>query len=84
MGKTKELNEGDFVKCVLELADIDKEKLDRLHRAAHDVISELQGDMKITEAAARYRVFGHLLTVELLAFKAVAVKYKREHDKETT
>ena len=71
--------ESDFARAISDLQGVSLEALDRLHSAAHDVIAELQGDMRLPEAAARIPILGHILTTELTAFKAYAVKYNKQN-----
>ena len=67
--------ENDFVKAVLEMQEhVSLETLDRLHTACHDAVRELQGDLRLIEAVSRHPILGHLLTVEMVAFKAIARK----------
>ena len=71
--------ESDFARAVSDLQGVSLEALDRLHSAAHDVIAELQGDMRLTEAAAHIPILAHILTTELTAFKAYTVKYNKQN-----
>ncbi len=77
MSKTNEQKqENDFIKAVLEMQEhVSLETLDRLHTACHDAIAELQGDLRLTEAAGRYAILSQILTVEMVSFKAYARKY---------
>lgn len=90
MSKTKnqvidQMNEqkqdSDFLQAVLDLQEhLDLETLDRLHTACHDAIEQLQGDLRLPEAASRYAILSHILTVELVAFKAYARKYTQNQN----
>lgn len=75
----KQKQESDFAQAVSDLQGVSMEALDRLHTAAHEVIAQLQGDMRLPEAATRFPILGHLLTTELTAFKAYAVKYNKQN-----
>lgn len=80
--QNKQKQENDFIKAVLEMQEhVSLETLDRLHTACHDAIAELQGDMRLTEAAGRYAILSHILTVEMVAFKAYARKYTETNNK---
>ena len=71
--------ESDFAQAINDLQGVSLEALEALHTAAHEVINQLKGDGKLTEAVARYPVLGTILTVELTTFKAYAVKYTKAH-----
>lgn len=89
MSKTKDVviddqnkqqnQESDFAKAVSDLQEhVSLETLDQLHSACHEAIEQLQGDMRLPEAAKRYDILSHILTVELVAFKAYARKYTKQ------
>ena len=73
--------DNDFLQAVLDLQEhVSIETLDHLHTACHEAIAQLQGDLRLTEAAGRYAILSHILTVELVAFKAYARKYTEQHN----
>ena len=73
--------ESDFAKAVSDLQEhVSLETLDRLHTACHEAIAQLQIDMRLPEAAGRYAILSHILTVELVAFKAYARKYTEQQN----
>ena len=76
----QEKQESDFMKAVNDLQAVSLETLDRLHSAAHEAIAQLQGDLRLPDAAGKYAVIGPLLTVEMVAFKAYAVKYNKQNE----
>lgn len=75
----KQKRESDFARAISDLQGVSLEALDRLHSAAHEVINQLKGDGKLTDAATSYPILDHILTVELTVFKAYAVKYNKQH-----
>lgn len=77
--QNEQKRESDFAQAISDLQGVSLEALEALHTAAHEVINQLKGDGKLTEAAARYPVLGPILTVELTTFKAYAVKYTKQN-----
>ena len=76
----REKQDNDFLQAVFDLQEhLDLETLDRLHTACHEAIAQLQGDLRLPEADSRYPILSHLLTVELVAFKAYARKYNEQN-----
>lgn len=77
MDKNKQ--ESDFRQAVNDLQTVSLETLEALQAAAHNAVAELQGDQRLVEAVKRIPVLSHILTVELVAFKAFAIKYNHKH-----
>ena len=77
--QNQQKQENDFLRAVNDLQEhLSLQTLDRLHTACHEAIAELQGDLRLPEAAGRYAILSHILTVEMVAFKAYARKYTNE------
>ena len=77
--QNQQKQENDFLRAVNDLQEhLSLQTLDRLHTACHEAIAELQGDLRLPEAAGRYAILSHILTVEMVAFKAYARKYTSE------
>lgn len=72
--------ENDFLQAITDLQQhVSLETLDRLHTACHDAIAEMQGDLRLLEAVERYDILSHILSLELVSFKAFARKYNEQN-----